>query len=342
MRFYILIPHYQNGKATAYAVYKLLQCTGKHEIKIIVIDNNSGDGSIEYLRPFGKYITVLNYPKGIQQSHGASFDYVLMNGYVTSDYFITMESDSFPIRADWLDYYENLINNDFDSAGSVLELSGGCYLHPCGAMYKKSNWDEAKKYCEEIPYSYFPNMSAKEGFDFHLMIHNSILENFLENPEDWIHVAKGYWPYSKQKALERLQHYKPITRPFHNGMGGNNESIKTFGKRTFNIDVPNTLIKEDSRKIINRVGMEPGQWLSYWHVATNKKIHNIPTEIKWMPNREKQQQEYTLTNNGFKHLWAGSAYLGMKDTEFNDVYEFKKNQIEILYNSLPEKYKIQP
>ena len=50
---------------------------------------------------------------------------------------------------------------------------------------------------------------------------------------------------------------------------------------------------------------------------------------------------YQLLNEaGIKHIWAGSSYLDMKDTDFNDVYEFKSKLIEELYNSLPDNQKI--
>lgn len=336
MKFSILIPHYKS-KITAYAISELFKYKGRHEIDIFVVNNNVGDGSEKYLLPFMGGINYIKYPKDRLQSHGCSFDYILPQ--IKTEWFITIESDSFPAKDNWLDYYENLILQGIDCAGSILELSGGCYLHPCGALYKKTIWEEAKTYCDNIPYQYFPNMSRKEGFDCHLMVHNDIAERFLDNPDDYIVLSESYKPYSKGMALERLKNYRSIKNPFHNGMGGNEESIKTYRQRTFNTEIP-TLLLDGKRKLLNRIGNEPGQWLSYYHFATNKKVFSIPTEIKWLPNRERQQQEYTINEAEFCHLWAGSSFLDMKDGKMNDVYEFKKKQIDDLYNSLPENQKI--
>ena len=99
-------------------------------------------------------------------------------------------------------------------------------------------------------------------------------------------------------------------------------------------------LNDKSKKIIFRVGYEPSQFMSYFSEATQKKICYVPTETKWLPNRENQQQEYTQMENGFRHIWAGSSYLDMKDGDFHDVYEFKNNLIESLYNSLPNNQKI--
>ncbi len=339
MNFSILIPHYKTGKTTAYSIAQLLKHKGKHEIRIIVVDNNEGDGSTEYLKPFRDDFLYVPYPKERLQSHGIGFDFCLELGYVDTDWFITMESDSFPTSDTWLDYYEFLINEGMDTAGSIIPLSGGVYLHPCGALYSKKNWLEAKAYCDKIPFKYFPNMALKEGFECHLMVHDSIFKEFIENPSDYIELARSYEGLNKEQILAKLEYYKPTCGVFHNGMGAKEESIKTYGQRNPEKDAPSILF-DTKMKLIARIGFEPGQFFSYWHFAMNKKVAMVQTEIKWMPNRVGQQQEYTKMENGFLHIWAGSSFLDMKGTEYNDVYEWKKNQIDELYNSLPEYQKI--
>lgn len=337
MKLTIIIPHFASGKATAYSVSQFLKYKGDHELSIIVGDNRPGDGSIKYLEPFINDVVIVNYPTDKLQSHGILIDYILSLGMVHTDYFMTAESDSFPTK-EFIDYHKRLIDAGGDAAGSVLRLSGGEYLHPCGAVYKKSVWEEAKKYCDVIPYSYFPNIAMKSGFASHLMVHNSILSDFIAEPEDFIELADGYKPYSAILAESKRQHYSVVVAPFHNGMGDRNEDVKTYGERTVISESANTIL--GNKKLIFRVGLEPGQWYHYYMEAMNKKIFRIPTEVKWLPGREGQQQEYTEMENGFRHCWAGSSYLDMKGTEMNDVYEFKKNQIEELYNSLPEHQKI--
>jgi len=330
MKFTLLMPHYKTGKVTAHCVSKLLKFKGKHEIDIVVIDN-SGDESIKYVDPFLKDITIIEYPKDKLQSHGIAFDYVLP--HIKTDYFITLESDSFPTMENWLDYYEVLALGGFDCAGSLLQLSGGEYIHPCGAMYSLKVWKEAKAYCDEIEYAYFPNAAIKQGFQCHLMVHNRVLNNFFEFGERMVDMPKGY------NKDERLEYYRPTVAPFHNGMGRIQESIISYGQRNIHQDSQYVLLDND-QDLIYRIGYEPGQWFTYWMLATKKQIYPIPTHIKWLENRVGQQQEYTMMENGFKHIWAGSSFMGMKDTEMNDVYEFKKKQVEELYDSLPQNEKI--
>lgn len=336
-QFTILIPHYKSGQITAYSVSQFLKYTDAAKVDIIVIDNSVPHDSIKYLEPFKGQIKILPF-KSIQiSSHGVAYDYAMQ--FVETPYIITSESDSFPTEGNWIDYYDNLIDQEYDMAGSLLQLSGGAYIHPAGALYKKENWDEAKKYCDESRYAYFPNMAKKNDFDCHLMVRKDFINEFLENPEPHIVLAEGYKPYSQGKALDRLVFYKPVVGPFHNGMGRLQESIHTYGMRNMATGGEDALL-DNRANLIYRIGLEPGQFFSYWHLATDKMIFNIPTQTKWLPNREGQQQEYTINEAGFKHLWCGSAYLGMKDTDFNDVYEFKKNQTEELYNSLPDHQKI--
>lgn len=336
MKVSILIPHFKS-KITVYTISQLIKCKGRHEIEIFVINNNSGDGSEKYFECFKDDIHYLEYPKDVIQSHGVSFDWVLPK--VTTEYFITIESDAFPTNNKWLDYYEDLINKGYDAAVSVLKLSGGTYGHPCGGLYSKKVWQEAKRYCNEVQYAYFPNMSVSGGFDCHLMAHRDIVFDLLDNPYDYIELAEGYKGLNRAQILGRLVYYSPVVAPFHNGMGRLNESLKTYGLRNIETEVPNILLT-DKPKTVNRIGMEPGQWLFYWLLASDKKVFQVPTETKWLPNRENQQQEYTKMENGFQHIWAGSSFLDMKDTDYNDVYEFKKSQIDELYNSLPENQKI--
>lgn len=338
MKISILIPHYKNGKATAYAVYKFLQHKGKHDIDIFISDNNSGDGSIEYVKHFSDKIKVIDYPKDKLQSHGIALD--MMIPLTDTDYFITAESDSFPTDDEWLDYIEDIvINGGYDMAGSLMQLSGGEYIHGAGAVYSKKMWAECKKYCDNIPYTYFPNMWNKEGFDGHTMIHDSVLQRVLTMPEDYFDLAEGYKGLSTKEMLDKAIYYSSVVCPFHNGMGMRQESVKTYGQRNAQSESPNIMLDGNS-KIIFRVGYEPNQFIYYWALANNKKILEIPTTTKWMDNRIGQQQEYTKMINGFIHLWCGSSYLDMKDTEMDDVYRFKSIQIEQLYQSLPEQFKI--
>lgn len=337
MKFTILIPHYKTGMMSAYSIAQLLKYKGNHELDILVIDNNAGDGSAEYLMPFMKDITIVEYPKDRLQSHGIAFDYVLPE--IKTEYFITMESDSFPIGG-YLDYYEDLAKGGVDAAGSRLQLSGGNYLHPCGAIYKTKVWREAKGYCDNTRYNYYPNMSMRDDFPLHLMVHKSLMKDFENNPMDYVELSSEYKTNTLKIMEEKRLHYLPATGPFHNGMGCRQESVKTYGQRTIETEAASVLLNDKCMKLIGRAGYEPGQWLSAWLIAMNKKVIYIPTNTKWLPGKENQQQEYSLNEAGIKHIWAVSAYHEYTPDNEKEIALLKQSIPQHLYNSLPIHQKI--
>lgn len=338
MNFSIILCHYKTGKMTAYTVAQILKHKGRHDIEILICDNNARDGSIEYLRPFWDHIKVYDYPLDKLQSHGIGYDMLIE--YASNEWVIALESDSFPVMGEFLDYYEALISLGYESASSLLQLSGGQYGHPAGALYKKSIWVKAFEYSQyRCEYYYFPNMAMKETFACHLMVHKSISNSFIENPDDYIELSESYKPYYASRAEKQARYYSPVTGPMHNGMGRLQESVRTYGGRNQETEVPNILL-DNRAKLIYRIGYEPGQWFYYWMLANNYKVFNISTETKWLPGKEMQQQEYTLTENGVKHLWGISAYHGYAPENEKEVAELKQSIPNQLYNSLPEHQKI--
>lgn len=342
MNFSVLIPHFKS-KITAYSVAKFIEYAEGEDVEIIVIDNSYPHDSIKHLAPFRGNIKIYTDLSDQISSHGIAYDRVVP--LLQNQWFITAESDSFPTKP-YLNYYKAIITQmksegvgKYEAAGSKLKLSGGEFVHTCGALYNTFLWRDAMAYCKKMPYTYFPNMSNFNGFASHLMVHDDILNDFLSEPEDFIELSDSYKPYSAELAMKKARWYKPVVGPFHNGCGNNHEYLNTYGFRTIESEAKNILLN-NKLKLINRVGSEPGQWLSYYMAACGMSVFEIPTETKWMNGRVNQQQEYTLNEAGIKHIWAGSSYLDMKGTEMNDVYEFKHNQVDELYNSLPDHQKI--
>lgn len=336
MEFTILIPHWRTLEMTSYTVAQFLKHKGNHEVEIIVIDNSFPDKSIRGLEPFKDQITILNNTSEKLSSHGIAYDMAIP--LVKTEWIITAESDSYPTIPNWLDYYADLINNGVDCAGSLLKLSGGTYTHPAGALFRKIIWEEAKAYCDVMPYKYFPNMAMHSNFASHLMVHDSVLNEFISEPEDYIELADGYKPYSAALAESKRLHYSSTVNPFHNGMGNRDEDVNTYGFRTIESEA-STILLDGKRKLIKRVGAEPGQWFSWYHAAMGKKVFNIPTEVWWLPGKENQQQERTIMENGFTHLWGVSAYHGTSLND-SDVARIKQTIPVHLYETLPEHQKI--
>src|ERR1700753_1811939 len=170
MKFSLLIPHFKTGPMTAYSVSKFLEHKGPHDLKIYISNNSPGHDSIDYLSPFKDQIIIVDHPENIMHSHGTSLDRLVP--LIDTDFFITAETDSFPVKDGYLDYYKRLIDDENDLAGSKLHLSGGTYIHPCAALYSKKLWQDAHSFADKTPYSYFPAMSVRKGFPCHLMVHN--------------------------------------------------------------------------------------------------------------------------------------------------------------------------
>lgn len=336
MKFTIVIPHFRTLKMTAFTVAQFLKCKGNHEVEIVVIDNSYPDESIKGLEPFIDEILILHNTSDKLSSHGIAIDFA--TNLISNEWIIAAESDSYPTNEKWLDYYEDLINKGYDGAGSLLSLSGGTYLHPAGMLFRKSNWRDAYSFCIKTPYFYYPNMSMKEGFSCHTMVHKDVISDFLKNPEDYIELSEGYKPYTLSKAELKRYYYYSTVGPMHNGMGGNQESIHTYGQRNRDSEVP-TILLEKSPKIIKRIGYEPGQFFYYWQLSKGKKLFEIPTDVHWLPGKENQQQERTVMENGLTHLWGISAYHGVTLND-EDVAKVKQSIPEQLYNSLPKHLKI--
>lgn len=329
MKFSILIPHFKTGKMTAYCIHEVNKMKGKHEVEFFVVDNSQGAGLAEVKREADKWgnVELISYPSELMQSHGIAFDYIL-NNYEVSDYFITLETDSFPTNDKWLDYYEHSIEQGYDICGSLLKLSGGEYIHPAGAMYKRENWLKARDFVKELNnlYEYYPNMLYRNGdFPYHIMKRRDKTIHF--DPEKLHHSYKNNTP------AHQLNSYIPIaTSVFHNGMGALQEDYYTYGQRTPEDGIEDLKMPTDD--LIYRMGYEPGQFFSYWHYATNKKIQLIPTSIEWMPGWEGRQQEGTLTENGVRHLWGVSAY-GLSDAvEVQDITARKLQVMNELYDTI--------
>lgn len=73
--------------------------------KVVVVDNDSNDASLEYLRSL-KWITLIERPGQVMRSgswaHGTGLDLCL--DAADTEYFVAMHSDTFVHRANWLEF----------------------------------------------------------------------------------------------------------------------------------------------------------------------------------------------------------------------------------------------
>src|SRR3954464_1854143 len=222
MTISIILPHYKTWKMSFYTIHQLLKFRGRHQLDIFVVDNNPSDGTAENLKFFGDQIRILPYPADKMQSHGIAYDWAIP--HLRTEVFATIESDSYPTSTDWCDWIDLLVKEGYDSAGSCLELSGGQFVHTAGAFYKKSIWQKAKRYVDNVEYYYYPNVAMKDNFPCHLMVHKSVQQQFVEGAGSLISLAPEYLKDGREMVPfylgKKLAEYWPIGRGvFHNGIG---------------------------------------------------------------------------------------------------------------------------
>jgi glycosyltransferase involved in cell wall biosynthesis len=99
----------------------------KYPYEVIVVDNDSKDSSVDYLRSLD-WITLierhdLNMKGG--QAHSTALDIGLEN--CKTEYFLSMHSDTIPHRHGWLQYLVDHMGED-------------CFCTGCGKIDLKPNW----------------------------------------------------------------------------------------------------------------------------------------------------------------------------------------------------------
>ncbi len=99
-----LIPNYKTLKVTKLCLRLLRKYTDPKKISIIVIDNDSQDESLKYLKSL-KYITLIERKKKQDDSpslsHARALDLALEK--VTTPYVLSMHTDTFVKHPGWLD-----------------------------------------------------------------------------------------------------------------------------------------------------------------------------------------------------------------------------------------------
>jgi glycosyltransferase involved in cell wall biosynthesis len=114
----ILIPNYKTPDITKICLRLIRQHTDFNRIEVIVIDNNSNDESLAYLKTL-PWITLIER-KGISGesaplSHSRALDLALES--VTTPYVLSIHTDTFIKRSDWLDVLLTPFNKNTKLAG---------------------------------------------------------------------------------------------------------------------------------------------------------------------------------------------------------------------------------
>jgi hypothetical protein len=109
----VIIPNYKTPELTKICLRLLRKYSDPGQIKVIVIDNASGDSSIEYLRTL-KWIKLIERQVSPDESGPAMHALALDEAFACVDtpFVMIMHTDTFMLRPDWTDYLLKQFTSD--------------------------------------------------------------------------------------------------------------------------------------------------------------------------------------------------------------------------------------
>lgn len=113
----IIIPNYKTPDLTKICLRSLRKYTDCSRVKVVVIDNDSNDASLEYLRQL-KWITLMERKTGSEggvEMHARSLDMVMET--VDTPLVLVMHTDTIMVNRNWLDFLLKKIYASPDIAG---------------------------------------------------------------------------------------------------------------------------------------------------------------------------------------------------------------------------------
>ncbi len=130
-RICICIPHWQAARYMSLCLRSIRKHSSGHDVEVIVVDNGSRDGSVEYLRSL-RWIRLIERPEETHTNWPVNVFTAWDRGLreTDADYFVTMHSDVF-IKSDrWLVPFLRELSADARVAGVgswKLELENAVY-----------------------------------------------------------------------------------------------------------------------------------------------------------------------------------------------------------------------
>jgi glycosyltransferase involved in cell wall biosynthesis len=114
----ILIPNYKTLDLTKLCLRLIRTYTDMNKIKVIVIDNDSQDGSLDYLRQLS-WIELIERQAMLGESPTAAHARALDAGLerVTTDYVLSIHTDTLVKHPNWLEFLLTQLEHDKNIAG---------------------------------------------------------------------------------------------------------------------------------------------------------------------------------------------------------------------------------
>ncbi|MFZ2654239.1 MAG: glycosyltransferase [Victivallales bacterium] len=114
----ICIVNYKTEELTRLCLRSIRKFTADYPYDVVVVDNDSGDASLEYLRSL-KWIRLIERPGQVVKSgswaHGTALDLGL--DAAGTEFFVAMHSDTFVHKAGWLSEIAGLAKPDVACVG---------------------------------------------------------------------------------------------------------------------------------------------------------------------------------------------------------------------------------
>ena len=129
----VIIPNYKTPELTRLCLRSLRKHTDLGKVRIVVVDNDSSDDSLEYLRSL-KWITLVERKTGSEsgpEMHARALDEALK--LVDTPFFAVMHTDTIVVSDEWLDYLLGAFDGDPKLAGvGSWKLEKSSKLKYCG------------------------------------------------------------------------------------------------------------------------------------------------------------------------------------------------------------------
>ena len=121
---------------TRLATLQTLRHLRKHDARLLVVDNGSNDGTETWLRMLAERGDIDLIRSDNNQGHGPALE--LARKHTTSPYLVTLDSDAFPLRDDWLPQLRGRLNERIKVAGIHHHRD---YIHPSCLLIARETLD---------------------------------------------------------------------------------------------------------------------------------------------------------------------------------------------------------
>jgi hypothetical protein len=313
----ILLPHFKAVKWLAIAVHAFKKYQPAIPWELVVCNNSPWHPSIKILTEthLGEDVKIVDGQADFP-SHGKGLFFAYQASDLKSDWIMTTESDAFPIRDNWSNEFIKASAN-YDLVGPEMKMGGGTYIHPCGAIVRRSVLEAHQQWRDKYAnWKFLPGAAPALGLSekgYHVVAH----ESFLEGKD---------LPFDVQCGM-RL--WEPDVGPWQSMIEWDDDSFDSYWKR----DSVKNWTPTDKKHHL-RIGLEPGCHLAWWAQGHGFRCLKAPTHVEWMKGRENAQASYSDVFGGFRHVWAGTS--AFCDGIPEDTKQHKMQQMEHYFSQLPE------